>query len=184
MGYYWVDIVPAWQLQRIQGVLAVSSKCGTFPQPASENTSSFQTAVSSKRSLNVVFQVASPAPQENSISTHVDFVTNLRHFLQHVFINYRCELFPLKGFTGTREDSPWEPDPAPNILQLETFKPILSAHFFSHPCLLALQEQYAFNESSLLCPQGPVHLHKSFLFSKFLPSYFLLSIICGFNSNC
>lgn len=44
----------AWQLQLIEGVLVVPSKCWTFPQWISDNTASLQTVVLFKCSLSAI----------------------------------------------------------------------------------------------------------------------------------
>ena len=89
------------------------------------------------------------------IMTHVAFVAELRHFLQYVFINWRCELSPC-GFSHLpvrrMVEESLETIP-PNLLSLVVLHKILVSPFF--PLFHASEHrewEYAFNE----CSPSPV----------------------------
>lgn len=72
--------------------------------------------------------------RKRNIMTHVVFVAELRHFLQYVFINRRCELSPY-GFSQIpvrrTVEASLQTIPQPSLPGCPLLHPLLSVHFFS-----------------------------------------------------
>lgn len=110
------------------------------------------------------------------IMTHVVFVAELRHFLQYVFINWRCELSPC-GFSQLpvrrMVEESLETTP-PNLLSLVVLHKILVSPFF--PLFHASEHrewEYAFNE----CSPSPVP-RALFTFTNPASSLFFFYSLC------
>lgn len=121
-----------------------------------------------------------------NIMTHVVFVAELRHFLQYVFINWRCELSP-DGFSQlparTVAESLQTIPPTISLSWLSSITSYLVSPFFP-PFFHASEHpkwEYAFNECSPCpCPQGPFHLHKPR--DSFLALHLLFPLVLPFTS--
>lgn len=126
------------------------------------------------------------------IMTHVVFVAELRHFLQYVFINWRCELSPC-GFSQLpvrrMVEESLETTP-PNLLSLVVLHKILVSPFF--PLFHASEHrewEYALMSVPLPLSPGPFSpsqtqpLRSSSSILSVSPS-FSLTLVTPFMSVC